>query len=617
MHGGSSFSKQKGKKKGDERKRREFPENEVHQGEIANNCDCPLEGTLEWMKSHAHTPAHRFKKAKMEHAKHCILHLGGTNDLRQALVTLELVDEAELRPTLSDAEFDHAFREYKNGIPMNEIPKFAKTFGQRKQSKYKVQKRLNQRMEDAPKITETSTGYQMDMKEHLQKLLLRLNDAGKLTGESVEVVVMVDSAGMTNKFQTGDGNFNLMGIMLPLEVASVADSRSSHFFHTCVVWKGPETHENVAENCKDALQFINSLVIDPVLRVTDTLSVNIKVQLCADLKEVVSLLGLKAVYNYQSEFACFCCTAPHDQLHKFDKEFDMRKGKEHNALLENGKKAPLKDGYKTTPLLKVDPNGTVMDTVVVDSLHLLIRTLVMILQKTLGNVGDDEESAAQLEIYFKSTVKLSFVPQNKGTVKKAFWERIKDGHWTYDVCMRFLKERKQFLTILGGAKQWKAKIQQIEDIWNGYAQLIRVALSEKGEELVDGATPLPFPRTEFKRKAIEWGKKLVREFKSPVVTSYIHCLVMHVGDLLDQNWHRISTFPIENQHQLVRKHHRNDFPKKTFGKTVLQMDYIRKSSPPTGHAAEREAERQEKITGPKRKQKKRKSKIMIPSVQLL
>jgi hypothetical protein len=611
--------KQNGKKKGEERKRREFPENEVRQEEIAKNCDCPLDGALEWMKNHAHTPANRFKKAKMECAKHCIRHLGGSNNLRQALLNLELVHESELRPVLSDAEFDSAFYEYKKGIPANDIHKFAKTFGQGDHSKYKVKKRLKQQMEKAPKITETSMGYQMDMKEHLQKLLVRLNDAGKLTGDSVEVVVMVDSAGMTNKFQTGEGNFNLTGIMLPLEAASVADSRSSHFFHTCVVWKGPETHENIAENCKDALKFINGLVIDPVFRVTDTLSVKIKVQLCADLKAVMSVLGLKQLYSHQSEYACFCCTAPHNQLHKFDKEFEMRKGKEHNALLDNGQlgKEATKDGYKTTPLLKVDPNGTVMDTVVGDCLHLLMRTLCTILQKTLGNVGDDEESAAQLEIYFKSDMKLSFVPKNKGTVKKAFWERIKDGHWTYDVCMRFLKERKKFLTILGGAKQWKAKIQQIEDIWNGYAQLMRVALSEKGEEPMDGTTPLPFPRTEFKRKAIAWGKKLVHEFKSSVVTSYIHFLVIHVGGLLDQNWHRISTFPIENQHQLVRKHHRNDFPKKTFGKTVLTMDYIRKSSPPTGHAAEREAERQEEITGPKRKQKKRKSKVTIPSVQLL
>lgn len=560
--------------------------------EEEENEACALPDAINYLLKHAHDTkvADKLPKKALAAFHVITMHLGQSADLIEALICLR-VDVKEER----DGE-ELALLLQKWKIPTSDASEFGQDFKcGRLCTVHHIKKARNAIVEAAGGISKTEHGAQLaELDDALLRTVQRCVDAGVVS--PAELCAKLDGGNQDKKntvqtFCLSTPQLGLLGhVMSPVATLLLAAA----------------VGEETAAFYEAEFERVFSHLL-PVLTSGKVAGHDVTLRFVCDMKNLLMLLGMGAVYKANSKCGCCWCLVLRKDFSKM-KDCKMRTTDDVNVATAaaNASDEPLKpidnDGFKSRNLLgELPPGKELLSIFLVDALHVVLNTGRKILELAMQKVGkNDKKNIAVLCAFFKGHCGVVVLDQSDknptlaACVSKSVW-RVESNFlcFSHDGRQKLL----QLLSQVNYFKVNKSKFKLASDITNRLGELWAVMQSDGTE------TVLPFTKAEFGARAEEMGTWMTKCYGDMAWTTYLHVLIKHVPQCfsLVPNWHRWANYDIEGINLWIKGQNVNSIGHATAAGQLMKNRMIAEKMDPK--KTSRQYKRVNEIVGKKDKGK--------------
>ena len=190
-------------------------------------------------------------------------------------------------------------------------------------------------------------------------------------------------------------------------------------------------------------------------------------------------------------------------------------------------------------------------------------------------------------------------------------DRVENAIWRRDNYLDLLMNQDKLMEILTRCEHFQARPHDLtlaQKIWKRLEELFQVLSVDPVSE--PNPENLPFARTKemYDAKAKEMGRWIDKLFGNNGITTYLHILVMHCGDLIATGFSfvRWANYDIEGKHAVIRRTSRSTFGQPTLPKRIVANDASSRGNEKklSRRRRERESEQLQNVGATKRGRKK-------------
>ncbi|XP_067672134.1 uncharacterized protein [Haliotis asinina] len=334
-------------------------------------------------------------------------------------------------------------------------------------------------------------------------------------------------------------------VVFSFRLVDMSESHSFDSIKTLAILNCREDYIKLKTSLQPLFEEINSVIDDGYMSVDDK-ALDVKIVFCADMKMILTILGLGGV---SCNHACAWCLMHRGDRHNMEHPLDYfnRDDMKRNRQQMTEHAVKCQFGVQHTPLLKIE-----VEDYVLDELHLLLRITDLLERNLIDEVKtrDEEERTSK----GKPTHMDQLVKSIKACgVSFSFWEdkETRKLKWT----SLNGQEKRKLLAKLPQTLKGKLKPNTEERVLTLWSSLFEIHNKITSSESVDAGEVFELSRNWVKT-FLSLDKHL-SGYSESNITPYVHCMVYHVPFMIRKfgSLRSFSCQAFEKRNDVIKKIH--------------------------------------------------------------